>query len=191
MKCTPVFATKLILCLSGLVFRGLGKTVMTISLLAHLATQGKWGPHLIIVPASVLLNWEMELKRWAPGFKILTYFGSLKERKQKRVGWTKLNAFHVCLTTYKLATQDSYIFKRKHWFYMILDEAHNIKNYRSQRWQTLLNYRTKRRLLLTGTPLQNDLMELWALMHFLMPHIFSSHSEFKGKKRKLGLSELS
>src|SRR5262249_5311529 len=125
-------------------------------------------------------NWEMELKRWCPGFKILTYFGSLKERKAKRVGWTKPNSFHVCLTTYKLATQDAHVFKRKKWFYMILDEAHNIKNYRSQRWQTLLNYRTRRRLLLTGTPLQNDLMELWALMHFLMPYIFSSHSEFKG-----------
>ena len=57
---------------------------------------------------------------------------------------------------------------------MILDEAHYIKNYRSQRWQTLLNFPSRRRLLLTGTPLQNSLMELWALMHFLMPHLFAS-----------------
>jgi SNF2 family DNA or RNA helicase len=159
---------------------GLGKTIMTISMLAHLACkEGIWGPHLIIVPSSVLLNWEMELKRFCPAFKILTYFGSQKQRRQKRQGWTKPNSFHVCLTSYKLAIQDQHTFKRKKWFYMILDEAHNIKNYQSQRWQTLLNYRSKRRLLLTGTPLQNDLMELWSLMHFLMPHVFQSHKEFK------------
>jgi E1A-binding protein p400 len=63
-------------------------------------------------------------------------------------------------------------------YYMILDEAHNIKNFKSQRWQTLLNFNTQRRLLLTGTPLQNNLMELWSLMHFLMPHIFRSRKEF-------------
>jgi SNF2 family DNA or RNA helicase len=158
---------------------GLGKTIMTISLLAHLAGLGHWGPHLIIVPSSVLLNWEMELKRWCPAFKILTYFGTPKERKRKRVGWTKPNSFHVCLTSYKLATTDAQMFKRKKWFYIILDEAHNIKNFKSQRWQTLLTFKSKRRLLLTGTPLQNNLMELWALMHFLMPHVFQSHKEFK------------
>jgi E1A-binding protein p400 len=69
--------------------------------------------------------------------------------------------------------------RRKPWVYLILDEAHHIKNFQSQRWQTMLNFNTKRRLLLTGTPLQNDLMELWSLMHFLMPHIFASHNEFK------------
>ena len=71
------------------------------------------------------------------------------------------------------------MFRRKKWKYLILDEAHMIKNWRSQRWQTLLNFNSKRRLLITGTPLQNDLMELWSLMHFLMPHVFQSHSEFK------------
>lgn len=158
---------------------GLGKTIMTISLLAHLACTGHWGPHLIVVPTSVLLNWEMELKRWCPQLKVLTYFGTPRQRKQKRTGWTKPNAFHVCLTSYKLVLQDAQAFKRMKWFYLILDEAHNIKNYKSQSWQTLLNFRTRRRLLLTGTPLQNNLMELWALMHFLMPHIFQSHKEFK------------
>jgi SNF2 family DNA or RNA helicase len=159
---------------------GLGKTIQTISLLAYLACEKQvWGPHLIIVPSSVLLNWEMELKRWCPGFKILTYFGTQKQRKLKRVGWTKPNSFHVCLTSYKLITQDQHVFKRKKWHYIILDEAHHIKNFKSQLWQTLLNFSSKRRLLLTGTPLQNDLMELWSLMHFLMPHVFQSHKEFK------------
>ncbi|OMO50188.1 SNF2-related protein [Corchorus capsularis] len=159
---------------------GLGKTIMTIALLAHLACEkGIWGPHLIVVPTSVMLNWETEFLRWCPAFKILTYFGSAKERKFKRQGWLKPNSFHVCITTYRLVIQDSKVFKRKKWKYLILDEAHLIKNWKSQRWQTLLNFNSKRRILLTGTPLQNDLMELWSLMHFLMPHVFQSHQEFK------------
>mmetsp|Transcript_20122 Transcript_20122/g.68432 ORF Transcript_20122/g.68432 Transcript_20122/m.68432 type:complete len:1613 (-) Transcript_20122:1629-6467(-) len=159
---------------------GLGKTIQTIALLAHLACEkGIWGPHLIVVPTSVMLNWEMEFKKWCPAFKILTYYGSAKERKLKRVGWSKPNSFHVCITTYTLITQDAKVFRRKKWKYLILDEAHLIKNWRSQRWQTLLNFNSKRRVLITGTPLQNDLMELWALMHFLMPHVFQSHDEFK------------
>jgi SNF2 family DNA or RNA helicase len=159
---------------------GLGKTIQTIALLAHLACEkGVWGPHLIVVPTSVMLNWELEFKKWAPGFKILTYYGSPKERRLKRQGWTKMNAFHVCITSYKLVVQDHAAFRRKKWKYFILDEAQHIKNFRSQRWQALLNFQSQRRLLLTGTPLQNNLMELWSLMHFLMPHVFSSHREFQ------------
>ncbi|GAQ84884.1 putative SNF2 family N-terminal domain containing protein [Klebsormidium nitens] len=159
---------------------GLGKTIQTIALLAYLACEkGIWGPHLIVVPTSVMLNWETELKKWCPAFKVLTYFGSAKERKAKRQGWSKPNSFHVCITTYRLVIQDQKMFKRKKWRYLILDEAHMIKNWRSQRWQVLLNFNSKRRILLTGTPLQNDLMELWSLMHFLMPHVFQSHQEFR------------
>ena len=123
---------------------GLGKTIMTISLLAHLACdKGIWGPHLIVVPTSVMLNWETEFLKWCPAFKILTYFGSAKERKLKRQGWLKPNSFHVCITTYRLVIQDSKVFKRKKWKYLILDEAHLIKNWKSQRWQTLLNFNSK------------------------------------------------
>lgn len=75
--------------------------------------------------------------------------------------------------------QDHAAFRRKKWCYLILDEAHYIKNFKSQRWQMLLGFNSQRRLLLTGTPLQNDLMELWSLMHFLMPHLFDSYREFK------------
>ncbi|RCN40765.1 protein, SNF2 family [Ancylostoma caninum] len=159
---------------------GLGKTIQTISLLAHLACcESIWGPHLIVVPTSVILNWEMELKKWCPAFKILTYFGTQKDRAEKRKGWSKPNAFHVCITSYKTVTADIRAFKMKAWQYLILDEAQNIKNWKSQRWQALLNVKARRRLLLTGTPLQNSLMELWSLMHFLMPAIFASHDDFK------------
>lgn len=150
---------------------GLGKTVQTISLLAWLACERNiWGPHLIIVPSSVLLNWEIEFKRFCPALKIVTYYGTQQERRAKRVGWSKPNSFHVCITSYALAVSDHQVFRRKHWHYMILDEAQNIKNFKSQRWQRLLTMPSKHRLLLTGTPLQNNLMELWSLMHFLMPH---------------------
>lgn len=159
---------------------GLGKTIQAISLLAWLAVEkGVWGPHLVVVPTSVIVNWEVEFKKWLPGFKVLTYFGSVKERRLKRQGWTKANIFHVCITSYSLAVQDAAALRRKRWVYLILDEAHNIKNFESQRWQTLLSFSSQRRLLITGTPLQNSVMELWSLMHFLMPDVFESHSEFK------------
>jgi len=159
---------------------GLGKTIQTIALLAHQAVEkGNWGPHLIIVPTSVMLNWEIEFKKFCPAFKILTYYGSIQKRKDLRKGWSKPDAFHVCITSYKLAVQDHNSFRRKKWRFMVLDEAHQIKNFESKRWQTLLGFSSKRRLLLTGTPLQNNLMELWSLMHFLMPQIFQSHAQFK------------
>lgn len=158
---------------------GLGKTIQTIAFLAHLAlSKGVWGPHLIIVPTSIIINWEIEFKRWCPAFKIMTYFGSPKERKLKRKGWSKLNSFHVCITSYKIVVTDQAIFKRKKWYYMVLDEAQHIKNYKSQRWQTLLNFNARSRLLLTGTPLQNDISELWSLLHFLMPSLFTSYQDF-------------
>ena len=120
-----------------------GKTIQTIALLAHLACEkAMWGPHLIVVPTSVMLNWEYELKKWCPAFKILTYFGSFKERKLKRVvclllilsharhccncsmqGWTKRNAFHVCITSYNIAVTDHRAFKQMKWKYLILDEV--------------------------------------------------------------------
>ncbi|KAJ6151836.1 hypothetical protein N7470_006964 [Penicillium chermesinum] len=138
---------------------GLGKTIQTIALLAHLAVEhGVWGPHLVIVPTSVMLNWEMEFKKWCPGFKIMTYYGNQEERKKQtpRLDRRQLMEHQTSL-------------KRRNWHYMILDEAHNIKNFRSQRWQALLTFRTRARLLLTGTPLQNNLTELWSLLFFLMP----------------------
>ena len=67
--------------------------------------RGVWGPHLIVVPTSVMLNWEVEFKKWCPSFKLLTYYGSAKERKKKREGWSKPNAFHVCITSYTLVLQ--------------------------------------------------------------------------------------
>ncbi|KAF2189316.1 hypothetical protein K469DRAFT_701950 [Zopfia rhizophila CBS 207.26] len=165
---------------------GLGKTIQTISLLAYLAVYREiWGPHLVVVPTSVMLNWEMEFKKWCPGFKILTYYGDINERKKLRLGWrnTGKDMYNVIITSYQLILQDAAAFKMRAWHYLILDEAHNIKNFKSQRWQTLLNFRTERRLLLTGTPLQNNIDELWSLLYFLMP------AGFAGEGRIAGLEE--
>jgi SNF2 family DNA or RNA helicase len=160
---------------------GLGKTLQTIALLAHLAEhKGIWGPHLVVVPTSVMINWEIEFKKFLPGFKVMVYFGSPKERREKRVGWRKDELiFNVCICSYALVLQDALVFRKKNWHYLILDEAHQIKNFKSMRWQNLLTFKTERRLLLTGTPLQNDLIELWSLLHFLMPSIFTSHLDFQ------------
>lgn len=165
---------------------GLGKTIQTISLLAYIAVhRGRWGPHLVVVPTSVMLNWEMEFKKWCPGFKILTYYGDINERKRKRIGWRNMgrDMINVVITSYQLILQDAAAFKMRAWQYLILDEAHNIKNFKSQRWQTMLNLRTERRLLLTGTPLQNNIDELWSLLYFLMP------AGFAGEGRIAGLEE--
>ncbi|SCO65871.1 helicase SRCAP, putative [Plasmodium vivax] len=159
---------------------GLGKTLQCISLLSYLAYHFDiWGPHLIIVPTSILINWEIELKRFSPCFKILSYFGNQNERYKKRVGWFNKDSFHVCISSYSTIVKDHIIFKRKRWKYIILDEAHNIKNFNTKRWNIILSLKRENCLLVTGTPLQNSLEELWSLLHFLMPNIFTSHLDFK------------
>ncbi|KAB2580720.1 SNF2-related protein [Lasiodiplodia theobromae] len=158
---------------------GLGKTIQTIALLAHLAVEKEvWGPHLVVVPTSVMLNWEMEFKKFCPGFKVLAYYGSIEERRRKRQGWMNDDMWNVVITSYQLILHDAAAFKKRSWHYLILDEAHNIKNFQTQRWQTLLTFKTSKRLLLTGTPLQNNLQELWSLLFFLMPSGDDGHGGF-------------
>ncbi|KAK4983468.1 swr1 complex component [Elasticomyces elasticus] len=147
---------------------GLGKTIQTIALLAHLAEAYQiWGPHLIVVPSSVILNWAREFQKFLPGFKVLPYYGSLREREEKRVGWSNNDKWNVVVTSYQLVLQDIAALRIRPWHYLILDEAHNIKNFDSQRYQKLIRLNTKARLLLTGTPLQNSMEELWSLLTFL------------------------
>jgi len=155
---------------------GLGKTIQTISLLAHLAEAHEiWEPHLVIVPTSVILNWVTEFQKFLPGFRVLGYYGTIEERHTKRRGWANdphhenktLRGYNVIVTSYNVAMQDINAIRNVQWHYLILDEAHNIRNFNSQRWQTLIRLRTRARLLLTGTPLQNNLSEVWALLTFL------------------------
>ncbi|KAI0234140.1 putative DNA helicase ino80 [Massospora cicadina] len=164
---------------------GLGKTVQSISLLAHLAEcHNIWGPFLVIAPASTLHNWQQELTKFAPSLKTLPYWGNVKDRKTLRKFWsqkqlyTRDAPFHVLVTSYQLIMTDERYFQRIKWQYMILDEAQAIKSSSSARWKTLMNFQCRNRLLLTGTPIQNSMQELWALLHFIMPSLFDSHEEF-------------
>ncbi|ORX88611.1 hypothetical protein K493DRAFT_341174 [Basidiobolus meristosporus CBS 931.73] len=164
---------------------GLGKTVQSISLLAHLAeAHNIWGPFLVIAPASTLHNWQQEVSKFVPAFKALPYWGSIKDRKVLRKFWSKKQLyskdapFHVLITSYQLIVTDEKYFQRVKWQYMVLDEAQAIKSSTSARWKTLLGFNCRNRLLLTGTPIQNSMQELWALLHFIMPTLFDSHEEF-------------
>ncbi|RXG49011.1 hypothetical protein VDGE_04707 [Verticillium dahliae] len=165
---------------------GLGKTVQSISVMAYLAEKYDiWGPFLVVAPASTLHNWEQEIRKFVPEFKILPYWGSAGDRKvlrkfwdRKHVTYKKEAAFHVCVTSYQLVVSDVAYFQKMKWQYMILDEAQAIKSSQSSRWKSLLGFHCRNRLLLTGTPIQNNMQELWALLHFIMPSLFDSHDEF-------------
>lgn len=166
---------------------GLGKTVQAIALMAHLAeTHNIWGPFLVIAPASTLHNWQQELARFVPTLRALPYWGSVKDRATLRRVWgggtkrlyRKDSPFHVLITSYQLVVADEKYFQRIKWQYMVLDEAQAIKSSSSVRWRTLLGFSCRNRLLLTGTPIQNSMQELWALLHFIMPGLFDSHDEF-------------
>ncbi|EJD03854.1 uncharacterized protein FOMMEDRAFT_82627 [Fomitiporia mediterranea MF3/22] len=165
---------------------GLGKTVQSIALLAYLSeVHDIWGPFLVVAPSSTLHNWQQELARFVPSITCLPYWGTVKQRSLFRKFWSKKNIsynkdapFHVLVTSYNLIIQDAQYFQRIKWQYMILDEAQNIKNSSSARWKTLLGLQCRNRLLLTGTPIQNNMQELWALLHFIMPSLFDSHDEF-------------
>lgn len=165
---------------------GLGKTVQSISVMAYLAEMHNiWGPFLVVAPASTLHNWQQEITKFVPEFKVLPYWGSNKDRKvlrkfwdRKQLRYTKDSPFHVLVTSYQLIVSDAQYFNRIKWQYMILDEAQAIKSSSSTRWKSLLSMQCRNRLLLTGTPIQNSMQELWALLHFIMPTLFDSHEEF-------------
>ncbi|XP_028905954.1 E1A-binding protein p400 isoform X5 [Ornithorhynchus anatinus] len=161
---------------------GLGKTVQIIAFFAHLAcNEGNWGPHLVVVRSCNILKWELELKRWCPGLKILLYFGSHRELKAKRQEWTEPNSFHVCITSYKQFFKGHQAFTKVRWKYLVVDEMQQIKNMTEKHWEALFNLRSQHRLLLIDTPLHNTLMELWTMVHFLIPGISRPYLDFPVK----------
>ena len=165
---------------------GLGKTIQSISVMGYLAEKHDiWGPFLVIAPSSTLHNWQQEITRFVPNIKVLPYWGNAKDRKvlrkfwdRKHITYNRESEFHVLVTSYQLVVMDAQYFQKIKWQYMILDEAQAIKSSNSTRWKTLLGFSCRNRLLLTGTPIQNNMQELWALLHFIMPTLFDSHDEF-------------
>ncbi|CAO4375071.1 unnamed protein product [Caenorhabditis nigoni] len=159
---------------------GLGKTIQTISLLTYLMeVKQNNGPYLVIVPLSTLSNWQSEFAKWAPNVKSVIYKGT-KDARRRVEGQIRKVDFNVLMTTYEYVIKEKSLLGKIRWKYMIIDEGHRLKNHNSK-LTNMLNgfFHAQHRLLLTGTPLQNKLPELWALLNFLLPSIFSSCDTFE------------
>ncbi|QCD77009.1 ISWI chromatin-remodeling complex ATPase CHR11 isoform X1 [Vigna unguiculata] len=158
---------------------GLGKTLQTISLLGYLHEfRGIKGPHMVVAPKSTLGNWMNEIRRFCPVLRAIKFLGNPEERRHIREELLVAGKFDICVTSFEMAIKEKSVLRRFSWRYIIIDEAHRIKNENSLLSKTMRLYSTNYRLLITGTPLQNNLHELWSLLNFLLPEIFSSAETF-------------
>ena len=164
---------------------GLGKTLQSISVLAYLKQhQGIDGPHLIMVPKSTMSNWMNEFQRWCPSIRVLKFHGTKDERANivatamKPVKDHSKRNWDVVVTTYEIMNMEKIPLGKIAWRFLIIDEAHRLKNEMSMFAQNIRALETENRLLLTGTPLQNNLHELWALLNFILPDVFTSSEQF-------------
>ena len=142
---------------------GLGKTIQVIAFLAHLKAQESVGPHLIVVPSSTLDNWIREFEKFAPALKVFAYYGTQAERGDTRMYLKQQRDLDVIVTTYNMATglsEDKKFLKKMEFKACVFDEGHQLKNSESKKYKDLMEIKVKWRLLLTGTPLQNNLQEL-------------------------------
>lgn len=179
---------------------GLGKTIQSISLITYLYEVKKdIGPFLVIVPLSTITNWTLEFEKWAPSLNTIIYKGTPNQRHSLQ-HQIRIGNFDVLLTTYEYIIKDKSLLSKHDWAHMIIDEGHRMKNAQSKLSFTISHYyRTRNRLILTGTPLQNNLPELWALLNFVLPKIFNSAKTFEdwfntpfantGTQEKLELTE--
>ncbi|KAK2463894.1 hypothetical protein APHAL10511_004066 [Amanita phalloides] len=160
---------------------GLGKTLQTLSLFAWLKEHetGVCDPHLVICPLSVLQSWENEAKRWSPSLSTLRFHGAAPERTRIKEGLRRgrIQQPHIMFTTYEMFVAEDSWFKSQRWTYCVLDEGHKIKNAETNVSGKLHGIGSLYRLILTGTPVQNNLVELWSLLHWLYPNVFTDASE--------------
>ncbi|WCJ22764.1 transcription regulatory protein SNF2 putative [Euphorbia peplus] len=158
---------------------GLGKTVQVMALIAYLMEfKGNYGPHLIIVPNAVLVNWKSELHTWLPSASCIFYVGNKDQRSKLFSQEVCAMKFNVLVTTYEFIMYDRPKLSKVDWKYIVIDEAQRMKDRESVLARDLDRYRCQRRLLLTGTPLQNDLKELWSLLNLLLPEVFDNRKAF-------------
>lgn len=158
---------------------GLGKTLQTISFIGYLKLfQGIKGPHLVAVPKSTLENWQREFEQWIPEINVVLLKGDKDERRDIIKDRIDDEKFDVVVTSYELLLIEKSALKKHAWEYIIIDEAHRIKNESSSLAINLRTFKSRNRLLITGTPLQNNLHELWALLNFLLPDVFSDAEVF-------------
>lgn len=165
---------------------GLGKTIQTICFLYYLfMEQHLHGPFLCVVPLSTMTAWQREFAIWAPDMNIVTYLGDVQSRETiRQYEWTfdggaKSLKFNAILTTYEILLKDKAFLGSIGWAALLVDEAHRLKNDDSLLYKALYDFQTNHRLLITGTPLQNSLKELWALLHFIMPGKFETWEDFE------------
>ncbi|XP_023373131.1 probable global transcription activator SNF2L1 isoform X2 [Otolemur garnettii] len=158
---------------------GLGKTLQTIALLGYLKHYRNIpGPHMVLVPKSTLYNWMNEFKRWVPSLRVICFVGDKDARAAFIRDEMMPGEWDVCVTSYEMVIKEKSVFKKFHWRYLVIDEAHRIKNEKSKLSEIVREFKSTNRLLLTGTPLQNNLHELWALLNFLLPDVFNSADDF-------------
>ncbi|NWH48563.1 SMCA1 protein, partial [Chroicocephalus maculipennis] len=158
---------------------GLGKTLQTIALLGYLKHYRNIpGPHMVLVPKSTLHNWMNEFKRWVPSLRAVCLIGDKDARAAFIRDVMMPGEWDVCVTSYEMVIKEKSVFKKFNWRYLVIDEAHRIKNEKSKLSEIVREFKTTNRLLLTGTPLQNNLHELWALLNFLLPDVFNSADDF-------------
>ncbi|CAM0912617.1 unnamed protein product [Alopecurus aequalis] len=161
---------------------GLGKTIQTIAFLAHLKGNGLVGPYMVIAPLSTLSNWLNELSRFVPSMTGLIYHGDKVVRAELRRKFMPKNVgpdFPIVITSFEMAMYDAKFLANYEWKYVVVDEGHRLKNTNCKLLKELKRIPMENKLLLTGTPLQNNLAELWSLLNFILPDIFSSHQEFE------------
>jgi len=157
---------------------GLGKTLQTISLLGYLRfNRHDPGPFIVVCPKSTITNWSREFSRWCPGMVTVKLHGDQEERR-RIIEQDMSQPFDVVITTYEVLIIEKSALRKINWRYMAIDEAHRIKNENSVLSQAVRLLHSDFRLLITGTPLQNDLHELWALLNFLLPQVFSDSEIF-------------
>lgn len=169
---------------------GLGKTIQTISLVAFLKEYKRVdGPHIVIVPKSTMGNWKNEFEKWLPDCNVVKLIPTKDERNDILTNFVIPGKFDVLITSFEgVRICLSYLTKIK-WHYIIIDEAHKIKNEESQLSQLIRRLNNECKLLLTGTPLQNNLHELWSLLNFLLPEIFDSSELFQNWLKNKGEGE--
>ncbi len=176
-----------------------GKTIQTISLIALLREKENYlGPHLIVAPLSTLSNWIEEFQKWCPSVPVLLYHGTPNEREEMRR--TKIDRnyvrgrptakFPVVCTSYEMILADKTPLSHINWEFIIIDEGHRLKNFNSKLFQELRKFTSATRLLISGTPLQNNLKELWSLLNFLMPTVFADWEAFESWFDFSGLQDL-
>lgn len=157
---------------------GLGKTLQTISFISYLKHyRDISGPHLVVVPKSTLQNWAREFERWTPDVNVALVSGSKEERQEIIQNRLIPGDFEVCITSYEICLIEKSALKKFSFAYIVIDEAHRIKNVDSILSQIVRSFQSRGRLLITGTPLQNNLKELFALLNFICPEIFSDYSD--------------